>query len=232
MIVYYQFLSSHNAITDLERKMIKVSRIKKANDIFELQPYLRFDRRKRRRLEEVRSIIADTYGMVCFSADWQEPIMWAHYADRNRGIVLGFEVVSKRFCIEPVEYPTTRKKIPFGNTLSITSSDYIKAVGYIKYVNWSYEKEHRFFVKLDDCLNIEGNYFLKFGNDLVLRKVIVGPAHPYKSKKNYAKMGRYFVELVKPFSAELMVTRPEFGGYRIVRCGLWTPRFEKLMKQS
>jgi len=180
----------------------------------------------------VRSRIADTYGMVCFSADWQEPILWAHYADRNRGIVLGFQVVSKRFSIKPVEYPLKRKRIPFDSTQSITSYDYIKAVGYIKYFNWSYEKEHRFFVKLDDCVNIEGNYFLKFGNDLMLRKVIVGPAHPYKSKKNYAKMARYFVDLVKSCSADLMVTRPEFGGYRIVRCGLWTPRFEELMKQS
>lgn len=234
MIVYYQFLSSHNAITNLERKMVKVSRIKKVNDLFELQPYLRFDKRRRKRLGEVRSRIADTYGMVCFSEDWQEPIMWAHYADRNRGIVLGFEFVSNKYYMKPVDYPEERerKRIPFDLTQSIASSDYIDAVGYIKYANWSYEKEHRFFVKLADCLNIEGDYFLKFDNHLVLRKVIVGPAHPYKSKKNYTKMARYLVGLVKSFSAELMVTRPEFGGYRIVRCGMWTPRFEELMWQS
>ncbi len=232
MTIYYQFLSSCDAITDLERKMIKVSRIQNLNDLFELRPYLRFDKGKRKRLEGVRKKAASTYGMVCFSEDWQEPLLWGHYADRNRGIALGFEVVSKRFYIARVRYPPERERDPFGNRENITICEYINELGYNKYANWSYEKEHRFFVKLDDCLNIEGNYFLKFGNDLVLKKVIVGPAHPYKSKKNYAKTARYFVELVKPFSAELMVTRPELGGYRIVRCGLWTPRFEKLMKQS
>lgn len=229
MTIYYQFLSSRDAITDLERKMIKVSRIKNLNDLFELQPYLRIDKGKRRRLEKVRTKIADTHGMVCLSGDWQESLLWGHYADRNRGIALGFEFVSRSLRIFPVTYPSKREMDPFGNREDITPCDYIKELGYKKYANWSYEKEYRFFVKLDDCLDIEGNFFLKFDNTLVLRKVIVGPEHPYKNRRSYANTARYFAELVKSFGAEVMVTRPERGGYRIVRCGLWTPRFEQLM---
>ena len=229
LTIYYQFLSSHNAITSLERKMIKVSRIKKVNDLFELRPYLRFDRRKRKEIENIRTRVADTYGMVCFSTDWQEPIMWGHYADCNKGIVLGFKV--NRFDIKPVEYPTQRKKLPL-DPQGITPSEYIWAVGFIKYKSWSYEKEHRFFVKLEDCVNIEGNYFLKFGNDLKLKKVIIGPAHPCRNKENYVERGKYIAELVKATGAELIVSRAEFGGYRIVRCGLWTPKFEELLKRA
>ena len=168
--------------------------------------------------------IADTYGMVCFSTDWQEPIMWGHYADFNRGIVLGFESVSNRFDIKEVKYPPERKKMSL-DPQSVTPSEYIDAVGFIKYKGWSYEKEHRFFVKLDDCRCIEENYFLAFANDLRLREVIIGPAHPCKNRKNYTKTARYIVDLVKQNGAKLIVSRPEFGGYRIVRCGLWTPRF-------
>jgi len=109
--MYYQFLSSLNAITNLERKMVKVSRIMAVNDLFELQPYLRLDKEKRKQLGKIRTKVADIYGMVCFSTDWQEPIMWGHYADRNKGIVLGFELVSDRFVIKDVKYPTERKRI-------------------------------------------------------------------------------------------------------------------------
>ncbi len=227
MTIYYQFLSSKNAITNLERRMIKVSRINKVNDLFELQPYLRLAKVKRRQLKEIRTRVCDTYGMVCFSTDWQEPIMWGHYADSNKGIVLGFKAVSDRFIITPVDYPSQRKQITL-DPKNITPSEYIEAVGFIKYKSWSYEKEHRFFVKLDDCVNIEGNFFLKFENDFELKKIIIGPAHPCKNKKKYTQTAKYITELVKKTGAELMVSRAEFGGYRIVRCGLWTPRFNKL----
>ncbi len=226
--MYYQFLSSLNAITNLERKMVKVSRIKAVNDLFELQPYLRLDKEKRKQLGKIRTKVADTYGMVCFSTDWQEPIMWGHYADRNKGIVLGFELVSDRFAIKEVKYPNERKQVIL-DPQSVTASEYIEAVGFIKYEGWAYEKEHRFFVKLDNCICIEKKYFLKFGNDLRLREVIIGPEHPSKNKKIYIKTAKYIIELVKQNGAKLIVSRAEFGGYRIVPCGLWTPRFEKLL---
>lgn len=230
MTIYYQFLSSRNAIIALERRMIKVSRIKTVNDLFELQPYLRFKiNDKRKQFTEIRKKVANTYGMVCFSTNWQEPIMWGHYANSNKGIVLGFEILSNRFTIKEVTYPSDRVKVSI-DPQSITPIEYIEAVGFIKYEGWSYEKEHRFFVKLDECVLIEGNYFLKFSNDLELKKVIIGPSHPYKTTKNYTKTAKYLVELVKNTGAEIIVTRAEFGRYRVVRCGTWTPRFEKLLK--
>ena len=228
MTIYYQFLSSRNAITNLERRMIKVSRIKTVNDLFELQPYLRLNKDKRGQLEKIRTKVADSYGMVCFSTYWQEPIMWGHYADCNKGIVLGFEVVSNRFTIKEVKYPSERKKVSL-DPQTVTPSEYIEAVGFIKYEGWSYEKEHRFFIKLDDCICIEGDYFLKFGNDLDLKKVIIGPEHPSKNKKNYIQTARHIIDLVKQTGAELMVSRAEFGRYRVVRCGYWTPKFEELL---
>lgn len=229
MTIYYHFLSSQNAITALERRMIKVSRIKTVNDLFELQPYLRFNKDERKPFKEIRTKVADSYGMVCFSTNWQEPIMWGHYADSNKGIVLGFEIVSKKFTIKEVSYPSDRVKVSI-DPKTVTPKKYIEAVGFIKYKGWSYEKEHRFFVKLDECVLIEGNYFLNFSNDLELKKVIIGPSHPYKNTRNYTKTAKYLVELVKKTSAELTVTRAEFGGYRVVCCGTWTPRFEKLLK--
>ena len=231
MTIYYHFLSSHDAVTDLERKMIKVSRIVNLNDLFELRPYLSINRDKRSQLEKLRSQIAKTYGMVCFSSDWQEPLLWGHYADRNRGIALGFEVISERYAASPVKYPPKRERDAFGNKRDIGEDEYISALGYTKYANWAYEKEYRFFIKLGDCMNIEGNYFLNFGSDLLLRSVILGPEHLYKNRNNYKTTAAYFVGLVKSFGADILVTRAERKSYRIVKCGRWTPLFEELMKE-
>ena len=140
--------------------MIKVSRINKVNDLFELQPYLRINKYKRSQFRKIRKKVADTYGMICFSSDWQEPIMWGHYADSNKGIVLGFEFLSNKYNIKEVKYPPKRERISL-DPRTITLDEYIDAVGFIKYESWSYEKEHRFFVKLDACIFIEENYFLE-----------------------------------------------------------------------
>jgi hypothetical protein len=229
--MYYQFLSSCNAISNLERRMIKVSTIKKVNDLFELQPYLRVSKEEKKLFGNIRSRVADTYGMACFSTDWQEPIMWGHYADSNKGVVLGFELISNRFDMREVQYPSARKRISL-DPQTITNEQYIDAVGFIKYEGWSYEKEHRFFVKLDECLTIEGNYFLRFGNDLKLKTVIIGPEHPSKEKKKtYAQSAKYITDLVKQADAELIVARAEFGTYKVRRCGTWTPLFQKLMNE-
>lgn len=231
MTIYYHFLSSRDAMTDLDRKMIKVSRIVNLNDLFELRPYLLIKRDKRSRLEKLRSQIAKTHGMICFSSDWQEPLLWGHYADRNRGIALGFEVTSERYAAIPVKYPPKRERDPFGDKEVIGKDEYISALGYTKHANWAYEKEYRFFIKLDECVNIEGNYFLHFGTDLLLRSVILGPEHPYKNRNNYRTLAAYLVGLVKSFGADILVTRAERKRYRIVRCGRWTPLFEELMEK-
>lgn len=231
--IYYRFLSTLDAITDLERQMIKVSRVKNLNDLFELQPNLRIDKNKRRQLKKVRTEISNTYGMVCFSENWQEPLLWGHYADRNRGIALGFEFISKTLEMLPVTYPKGRQKYPFSNNKSITPSDYIKELGHKKYAKWSYEKEYRFFVELNECYKIEGDFFLKFDNTLKLREIIVGPEHPYKSRKEYCITAKYFIELVKRFNeAELIVARPAMREYKIVQCRIWTPLLTQLMNSN
>jgi hypothetical protein len=209
--------------------MIKVSRIHGVNDLFELQPYLRIDEDSRKQLKNIRKKIAKTYGMACFSITWNEPIMWGHYADNNKGIVLGFELISSEYEIKKVDYPPDRVKVTF-DLKTVTAEEYIQDLGFIKYVGWSYEKEYRLFLKLEDCEYIEGNYFLKIDNNLLLKEVIIGPHHPTRTK-NYTREAKYIVQLANQYNADLIVTRPEYGGYRIIESGYWTPRFRKLLKK-
>lgn len=229
--IYYHFLSTRDAITDLERKMIKVSRIMNLNDLFELTPDLLIGKYKRKQVARLRSQIAKTQGMICFSGDWQEPLLWGLYADRNRGIALGFEFMTEKHTPVPVKYLKERERNPFGDREVISTDEYISALGYKKHDNWAYEKEYRFFVELDKCINIEGDYFLPFGDDLLLRSVIFGPRHPYKNKSSYRVSASHLVQLVKSFRADILVTRPQWKGYKIERCGTWTPRFKELMEE-
>ena len=36
------------------------------------------------------------YGLICFSENWTNPLLWSHYADKHRGICLGFDVNIRR----------------------------------------------------------------------------------------------------------------------------------------
>ena len=31
-------------------------------------------------------------GILCFSEDWTDPVLWTHYGAKHRGICLGFDV--------------------------------------------------------------------------------------------------------------------------------------------
>jgi Protein of unknown function (DUF2971) len=33
--------------------------------------------------------------LLCFSADWSNPLIWVHYSDKHKGLCLGFEIPSE-----------------------------------------------------------------------------------------------------------------------------------------
>ena len=75
--------------------MSRVSTLDTLNDPFELMPYLRYgEKEKIRRYMEVRKQISDIYGLLCFSRTWEEPLLWSNYADKHKGIAIGFEINS------------------------------------------------------------------------------------------------------------------------------------------
>jgi len=89
--------------------------------------------------------LAIMYGVVCFSSQADQILMWSHYADRHRGIALEFETEErpirgwKNFAYLPVSYVTERhidviEKGFHGAFLATLTT---------KGVTWAYEKEHR-----------------------------------------------------------------------------------------
>ena len=89
----YHFLRADHALGDLRRKgRLKIAEIDNLNDPFELFCSSQRDHRIRTALRGWKREITKAYGLLCFCAQWHNPLLWSHYADRHRGICLGFDV--------------------------------------------------------------------------------------------------------------------------------------------
>lgn len=88
----YYFTSSRFGLEAIRDKRIKVSRISSLNDPFELLAYDLRNRKQRAWLKREKKRFDADYGLICMSNNWTHPLMWGHYADRHKGICLGFDV--------------------------------------------------------------------------------------------------------------------------------------------
>jgi hypothetical protein len=162
----YKFLDAEYGLKNLRHKRLKISLLDDLNDPFELAP---FEMRKRNIRSAYRGVLAGyarMFGLVCFSKSWRDPVIWGHYSDKHKGICLGFEV-PERLC-RRVQYKKRRLRFPKDMVLGRQS------MLFTKYVNWAYEKEWRCFRPLLDGAKSGGLYFMNFGDDLKLVRVIVG----------------------------------------------------------
>jgi Protein of unknown function (DUF2971) len=161
----YKFLDEKFGIKSLQEKRLKISVLDDLNDPFELLPYEMTDRNRRVALNATRRQMASNRGLLCFSATWKDPVLWAHYADKHKGLCLAFDVPQEK--CRAVTYEKRRLKLPAKPSLPDA-----EALIFTKYVNWQYEQELRIWASLNDCDN--GLYFADFGPTLRLEKVIAG----------------------------------------------------------
>jgi hypothetical protein len=93
--------------------------------------------------------------------------MWSHYADRHRGLALGFDI--DQAVLKQVSYIEHRP------VLTRIDIEVTHTLLFNKYAGWSYEREARIYTSLDDRDSETGLYFGDFSEQLVLREVIAGP---------------------------------------------------------
>src|SRR5690606_13160087 len=105
----FNLSSAEYAISNIALRRIKISRIGDLNDPFELLPFNIHDKRLRDAARKTRDQIDATRGVLCFSKHWSNPVLWSHYADKHRGIALGFEV-EDRYAI-PVSYQSSLTRV-------------------------------------------------------------------------------------------------------------------------
>ena len=128
----YKFLDEKFGIKSLEEKRLKISVLDDINDPFELLPYEMTDRNKRSALNATRKQMASNRGLLCFSATWKDPVLWAHYADKHKGLCLALGVPQET--CKAVNYEKRRLKLPARPSLPDA-----EPLIFTKYVNWQYE---------------------------------------------------------------------------------------------
>jgi hypothetical protein len=113
-------------------------------------------------------------GLLCFSGDWTDPVLWSHYAEKHRGICLGFNLLLDDQTQE-VKYEAERIQA------ELTDSDPTQLHPQLqrqllctKFRNWEYEEEWRRFVPLEDTLAEGALHFFPFSDSLQLAEVILG----------------------------------------------------------
>jgi hypothetical protein len=166
----YHFTSLHFGKLALKNQRIKISHIDDLNDPYELIGADLTDPELRSAYIKMRDEISQKQGIVCLSRRWSLPIMWSHYADKHRGICLGFDVAEPITFV--VRYRANRESFIKDMLGEHNAEEHMLRLLGTKHEAWSYEDEIRLFISLD--IKDEGHYFQYFNEHLALKEVIAG----------------------------------------------------------
>jgi hypothetical protein len=171
----YHITSAKHAISNIALARIKLARFSDANDPFELTALNLRESRVRKVHREWRDAYTSRTGILCFSEDWTNPVLWSHYGDKHRGICLGFDLLRVR--AQKVNYQPERILRHLEDDADDPSSltpelqeDLIRT----KFHHWEYEREVRVFVSLADAVQEGRLHFIPFDSSLRLAEVILG----------------------------------------------------------
>lgn len=171
----YHLTSADHAISDLALGRLKVARFSDLNDPFELISVNFREREVRKPVRDFKDTYDARTGLLSFSDDWVDPVLWSHYGAKHMGICLGFNV--PRTSVGKVKYEDERIRASLGDTGDPLQLDpeLQRQLLCTKYRHWEYEREYRRFVPLESAL-LEGRlHFVPFGPELQLAEVVLGP---------------------------------------------------------
>ena len=169
----FHFLQEKHALEAIAKQRLKVARFIDLNDPFELFAAELSDGRRRRALRDVKKRMDGLIGLLCFSKNWKNPLLWSHYGDKHRGIALEFEVSEKR--LHEVSYASKRlRDIHNAAFRTSDSEEDVYRLLTTKYMGWKYEEEVRAFVNLSDCIADRGMHFFPFNEEVQLNGLVHG----------------------------------------------------------
>jgi hypothetical protein len=206
----YKFYPAKWAHEALLKRRLKVSPIDELNDPFE---YLSLDLGKkdvRAWAKELRKNVSGSNGIISFSGNWWQPLMWAHYADSHKGIALGFDVPD-HFLVK-INYIENRIKPPLDVDKSENSKkNLIHKLMCTKHKEWEYENEYRLLRHLNNCSSEGKKFFAPLNETVLLRQVVLGAR--YES----AQLEELESDLKSIEGVEFQTARAEFKGFRMTR---------------
>jgi len=180
------------------------------NDPFELLSLSLKQPEHRRAIRDLKADFDKEWGALCFSHGWTNPVLWSHYADKHRGMCLGFDVPDKKTL--PMSYDGRRVELDIERELSRRAGPFelVRKLMTTKYRDWKYEREARILVSLKKADPETGFFFCKFGPQLALREVIVGARSALSKSEVQAALSS------KDAHATIVKARLAFKTFRIV----------------
>ena len=136
----YKTIDNWKYILDIFiKKRLYASKYTELNDPMEGQYFYKGNaevRELEKKLREEKQII----GICSFSKNYNSTLMWSHYANSHRGIVLGVRIGEKACRIEEVKYVDSIAKIDITNNWPRFKAQEILTY---KLSAWNYENEYR-----------------------------------------------------------------------------------------
>ena len=100
----------------------------------------------------LRKLLSLRFGIVSFSASPLNPLLWAHYADSGKGVVIGYDIsILKKFTNEheilrPVQY---QDQLPIvSESLVVRPDNGLQNLMLMKSKHWQYEEEWRLILEI------------------------------------------------------------------------------------
>lgn len=201
----------------LKERRLKLSRFYEANDPFELNLIDSRDPKRREIVKMIEKYHNERTGMICFGAVWDNPMMWAHYADKHKGVCLGFEVEDK--LVSTVDYTDAKIDVEFGEHLPNhgLSVELLNKVLTTKSTAWTQEQECRVLAALKTPDPKSGLYFTEFGAQVELRAVIIGHRCTWTTGKVVGLLGQVTAPV------RVWQARPAFGRFAMAEQHLVKP---------
>ena len=169
----YHFTELEHAISNIQKKWLKIARWDDLNDPFELRNVMP-SQVKEEDFEKWRDVFANEFGLLCFSKKYTNPVMWGHYAANASGVALGFDVLASdqlevNYCNCFLAPMTKQNAKQFPQDLVSTKAK-----------DWRYEDEVRTLQKLSEVKceykPAAGKflYFEPFSRAMKLREILLG----------------------------------------------------------
>jgi Protein of unknown function (DUF2971) len=121
-------------------------------------------------LDKLKNILNSDFRILCFSADYSEPLMWSHYAYNHTGVSLIFNLkilqedlnktLKDNLIYSEITYTNDLPSLNWFDAvlnLSKDRKDYAKSYITKKITNWSYEQEYRIITNKKDGI-VEYSY--------------------------------------------------------------------------
>lgn len=172
----HHLINIEHGLDNLKRKRIKVSRFSELNDPFELLAIDIRNKDFRAGIKARKALVDSKEGLISFSKEWRNPVLWSHYGDKHRGICLSFEIPNDH--LTEVQYKVGLQKLNINSKVTTKQviNKTLDELRYTKFKDWEYEKEYRLFVKLALAKKQGGHHFMSFSDQLRLVEVILGPS--------------------------------------------------------